>query len=702
MLNLKIKKFFSLFLAFILTFSFIFGVQITACAEITGDCGTGVTYSLNTVTGVMTVSGTGAMKDYGTTALMRQPWYSYMTNIKTLTIGEGVTSVGRYAFDVASELVSVSFPSTLTSIGNSAFNKCAKLQEITLPDAVTNLGIGAFRDCTGMTKLTLNTGLVSVGSYAFYNCSGLTKITIPDTVTTIESYAFFGINAVNLVIPESVTDINTRSFANCTMLTSVTVNNANTAFNGIIGEDPFNGCNSNLTFYGHKGSTTETYCTEKGYKFVSLDGCEHTETTIVTVVEATCDTDGTNNIVCNECQAIVRTETVPALGHDKQLQTEEDLTETNGHINYIYTCANCGETFVESTHEAWVDGYYTTEVTREATCVSSGLAKDTCTICAESKTRVRVISALGHTYVTDSETPATCTEAGSKTETCSVCGKTVTTEIPALGHSVTDEDYTVTIVPTCLEEGKKVATCSTCGATLEEVLPANGHTFVEDYVDNNADGHIYTHSTCSECGYSTVETVHDSWVEGYYSTNINRAATCSLPGIATNTCTVCGKTTTVSIPKTGHSYVFVKREEPTCASAGTIFYKCSVCSLEKQEKIPALGHTYDESTTVRVEPTCTLNGSVTRTCTVCGYVDEKTLNAIGHIYAYSDCADGVLTYTCVNCSESSQTKTLDEIKTNFKNHFNTKTGQLLFEIYYDLNKDGYINSRDYAMLLQLS
>ncbi len=135
--------------------------------------------------GTLTISGNGDM-NYG----LLNPWYNDRDKIKTVVIKEGVTSIGSYAFDQCSNLISVTIPNSVTSIGKAAFDDCSGLTSITIPNSVTSIGGHAFWDCSGLTSITIPNSVTSIGDYAFYKCSNLTSITIPNSVTNIGDYAF--------------------------------------------------------------------------------------------------------------------------------------------------------------------------------------------------------------------------------------------------------------------------------------------------------------------------------------------------------------------------------------------------------------------------------------------------------------------------------------------------------------------------------
>ncbi len=90
----------------------------TLFAEI-GTCGDNLTWDLTD--SVLTISGTGVMKDYDYYNKRYAPWYSSRQSIRTVTISDGVTSIGSYAFYYCDRLRSVAIPNSVTSIGTFAF-----------------------------------------------------------------------------------------------------------------------------------------------------------------------------------------------------------------------------------------------------------------------------------------------------------------------------------------------------------------------------------------------------------------------------------------------------------------------------------------------------------------------------------------------------------------------------------------------------
>ena len=91
----------------------------------TGDC----TWSFDENTGILTISGTGAMQRSYTTS--NTPWNAYKDQITTVVIEDGVTTIGSNAFAGCSSLTSVTIPASVTTIGGSAFAGCISLTTVT-------------------------------------------------------------------------------------------------------------------------------------------------------------------------------------------------------------------------------------------------------------------------------------------------------------------------------------------------------------------------------------------------------------------------------------------------------------------------------------------------------------------------------------------------------------------------------------------
>ena len=212
-------------------------VSLSAYAEKSGTCGKNLKWKL-TDEGVLTITGTGEMNNYGTREYNRSPWYA-AESVKQLIIGDGVTTIGSGAFFSCSSLTSVTIPNSVTTIGSSAFSGCSSLTSVTIGNSVTEFGGYAFSGCSSLTSVTIPNSVTDIGSSAFSGCSSLTSVTIGNSVTTIGSGAFFSCSSLTSVtIGNSVTEIGYYAFSGCSSLTSVTIPNSVTT----IDYYAFSGC----------------------------------------------------------------------------------------------------------------------------------------------------------------------------------------------------------------------------------------------------------------------------------------------------------------------------------------------------------------------------------------------------------------------------------------------------------------------------
>ena len=99
--------------------------------------------------GTLTITGSGAMPDF--TNESSAPWLAHADSIKSVVIGDGITSIGSSAFYNCTALLSVTIPNGVTSIGDEAFCGCDSLTSVTIGDSVTSIGDDAFYDCQKLT-----------------------------------------------------------------------------------------------------------------------------------------------------------------------------------------------------------------------------------------------------------------------------------------------------------------------------------------------------------------------------------------------------------------------------------------------------------------------------------------------------------------------------------------------------------------------
>ncbi len=274
-----------------------------------GGSTTGIRWTFNSGSGVLSIYGTGYIADYsyGTST-----WREQHLSVSSVVIGSGVTRIGDYAFSEFSNLVSVSIPDTLTSIGDYAFDGCESLTDIyyggdadgwnaiqignsnidfscaTLHynnsgtcgddlvwilkdgmllifgsgemDGYTVRTIPWLTSLNSITSVLIGAEVTSIGKYAFYGCSNLTTVTMGNNISSIGNYAFYNCNSLqSIVLGDNITSIGDSAFDGCTSLESITIPNGITE----IGKGAFSYC-GNLSDIYYSGNEDEWNAIEIG------------------------------------------------------------------------------------------------------------------------------------------------------------------------------------------------------------------------------------------------------------------------------------------------------------------------------------------------------------------------------------------------------------------------------------------------------
>lgn len=220
----------------------------------------GVSWSVNTDNWELIINGNGKMTDQ--TSAQNVEWLTtvrtvqfYMNNeikgefyesladkIKKITINEGITHIGNYAFFGLKNLTSVELPSTLRSIGANAFNGCNNLTTLTGNCNWNEISLDASTSFSG-TKVIRDNGALYIGGklICVYEAYEATELGIEAGTTEICANAFKDNTKVTSIsIPSSVRKIGDNAFYGCDHLLDFTLNTNNVTF----GSNVFAGCSS--------------------------------------------------------------------------------------------------------------------------------------------------------------------------------------------------------------------------------------------------------------------------------------------------------------------------------------------------------------------------------------------------------------------------------------------------------------------------
>ena len=530
------KRLYSLLLAFAMLISMLPETAFLAEAtSYSGNCGDALTWELDYESGILTISGSGAMSNYiDETA----PWREYHNSIRQIIFDGDITSVGARAFKNYSEI------STYGDLSGFAYTQ---LQEITIPGSIATIEPEAFYGCTSLHDVTLSEGTKLVGLSAFSMCSSLSNIYVLDDACDI---SLAGLRAATVV-------------------------------------------------HAHWGSAAYLYAIENDYQVETIVDCDqgfHDYEKSV-LKEPTCTEEGELSLTCKEC-GYTCTQSVPVSHAFTAEKLIGYNSYTCSICGFTYTENTAKEIQIDSIALAIIptagDRAYFSFTPEEsgAFCFYSSGNNDTyCHLYDSSGNELETNDdggnganfSLSYT-MTEGEQYIFCARYLSSTKT----GFFAVTLEKAHVH-----DYVATEVvePTCTEDGRTTYTCSTCGNTYTEYTDATGHNYEETILEEPSCTENGSASyTCAVCGDTYTDTLYA--YGHHYNEEIIQAPTCTEGGLASYTCAYCGDTYNEELPPNGHSYEVTTITPATCTEDGEGVYTCSVCGDSYTGVIPG-GHQYE-------------------------------------------------------------------------------------------------------------
>ena len=185
-------------------------VSLSAYAEKSGICGDNLEWKL-TDEGVLTITGTGEMQDWNDYS---SPWYEN-ESVKQVIIGDGVTTIGEWAFLDCSSLTSVTIPNSVTTIGKRAFYYCNGIKQIISEAAMPPLCFNNVFDWINTKECKLFVPKNSIDAYKrasgwgyFFLIEGTTTGIINNIYNKTENADVYTIDGVKCLSKANVNEIN--------------------------------------------------------------------------------------------------------------------------------------------------------------------------------------------------------------------------------------------------------------------------------------------------------------------------------------------------------------------------------------------------------------------------------------------------------------------------------------------------------------
>lgn len=135
------------------------------------------------------------------------------SRLRKVTLHEGLTNIGGFAFGNCKNLENIEIPSTVIQLGERAFEKNINLKAVTFHEGLQNIRQFAFSGCSTIKSIQLPNSVTSIEKYAFSTCTSLSDVTLPQNLTEINNYTFYNCPIDSITIPKSIKKIGEKAFS---------------------------------------------------------------------------------------------------------------------------------------------------------------------------------------------------------------------------------------------------------------------------------------------------------------------------------------------------------------------------------------------------------------------------------------------------------------------------------------------------------
>ena len=692
--------------------------KVNAASNIIGGpCGNNLTYTYDSNTYTLSISGQGDMKNYSSST--KAPWNNY--TIKKLVIGSEVTSIGAYAFYGIKDLKSIEIPGSIKIINNDAFF-ASGLETIVFNEGLQKIGIFAFSGCDIKGEVYFPKSLQSIGDFAFYRSEFSNKVNfiIPKTVKELGVGAICCSGNTKTVRAYIYCDENSAAYSyNSTKKTSFSYYNY----------EYYNSHRGIFTAYEKAIQFKYPYLNILEHNInkytVSIENASYTGSTVIPELKLYKDNwilkegkdytvEFTNNINIGYALA-----TITATGdYEGKIETSFKITPASiNNFKYsispkslIYNgkiqCPNIqlkddfGNVLIDNT-DYYISGNNNCDAGNAYIYINgkgcyTGKIKIDYTIEPYYISEKNVAFSLDNSLIEYNGTPQNPsiislinTELDKELEidkdyiivkysdNINVGTGSIIIEGKGNYTGTVSKNYNIIAAP--IEDTDVVFNETSFvynGKAIEPIfsVKVKGRILKKD-VDYSV---TYLNNTSIGTGsviitgvgnYSGIVTKYFNITDDQHQFGdwlTTKAATCTTDGTQTRKCSVCGKTETKTIAKTGHKYT-TKVVAPTTTAQGYTLHICSVCGHSYTDNYSPL-HTHSYTSKVTKAATCAATGVRTYTCS-CGDSYTETIPKTAHKYtekviAPTTSAQGYTFHTCSVCGASYKDNYTDKVHTH--------------------------------------
>lgn len=526
-----------------------------SAASYESTCGDNITWIFDDETGILTLDGTGEMKNYKSPSSIYwalnwniHPWKKYCSQIKTVILNDGITAIGNYAFARIDSLENIVIPESVDSIGTGAFGSCTSLKSIAIYNNETTFGAYSFGyDYTGETLYSdlLIYGTIDSSAHEYANNNGIT---------------FQCIHAYNNEVPIE----SDKSSLICGDVIKYTCTECGQSWNdnkAIVHDYELVSCVCDCITGGIDTYTCsrcgDTYTENFAARHVDADNdgfCDYCLNPfggvldLVFIIDSTGSMSDEINVVKESIQTYADMLSQSNIPHYIALVDFSNDKQNNGLNNYYninFDFTNDEETIAkgisnlttkggsdEPAYSAIINGleelHWGVNSTRRIILIGDEEPWSNETVTGYNYDKaleslqnndISVYSiATGGTNVSSFRTLAESTNGNYYQSSDSAeFADTLIDIIDSIPESIHLHDYAETIITsaTCLEDGLASYKCTGCGRELENVvLSALGHNYVSKRIEATDELEEHTRFTCSRCNDSYIVLDPATPVEG--------------------------------------------------------------------------------------------------------------------------------------------------------------------------------------------
>ena len=611
-----------------------------------GFCGDELTWQLDE-DGILNVYGEGTMFDYYMYDQV-SPWYEYNSDIKEIKIGEGVESIGSYAFyGSAAEQIIIS--STVRKISDTSLQNCKKAKQIyvnqdnryfssldgvlldkelthiiyypelkdtskyVMPETVTVIEANAFNENENLLEVVTSKELKTIKQGAFAYCKNLKNFQFNDKIETIEAWAFEYCNLGEIYIPASLRHFGGSSvFENCSSLKKVYVDD----LENYLKIDMLNiaGIDKSIDFYIQGKLATEIKIPDT---ITTIPWGAFQNFSRITKVEIP---DGVKEIKDNAFYGCSRLENI---------NFPQSLVEI-GAVAF-YDCISLHE--IDLPGQIDVIGYgafggctginkvlFSNGITEVSPDMFVGCANLIYVQLPNSVNKIGDSAFAGCESLGEILIPDSVTEIGGGA--FRYCYNLREVNIPNNIDSVENETFCYCMNLDNIDLPEKIqkigdSAFEWCNSLKSITIPKNVM-----YIGKEA---FYKCDNLSSINIKCEPPTEVS--NAIYDISADVYVDCDLK-LWTEKEKMLWKDD-VSSWHTLHVFELESEAKASCEQSGELLFECQRCKQTKVEEIPALGHTWNGGE-VTTAPTCTEMGVKTFTCETCGETRTEEVKATGH------------------------------------------------------------------------